>query len=162
MNMKCGASCACNCKNAKDWALLALRLAVGVIFILHGYDKIWGAIGMPAFTGMVAKIGFPAPALFAWIAALAEFVGGIALVVGIGTTIASVLLGIVMLVAIFGLKGFHLPMIDADLSLLAISVAIFLLGPGRFSAAAMLCKGCEEGGMCCNKDDAKKMSAGKK
>ena len=58
MNMKCGLSCVCNCKNAKDWALLALRVALGVIFVFHGYGKLWGAPGIEAFTGMIDKIGF--------------------------------------------------------------------------------------------------------
>ena len=151
-----------SCKNAKDWALLALRIAIGVIFILHGYDKLWGSIGMTAFTGMVAHIGFPMPAFFAYVAALSEFFGGIALLVGIGTSIASALIAIVMLVAIFGVKGFHFPMIDSDFSLLAMSIAIFLMGAGRYSVAAMMCKGCEDGGACCNKDGKKMMPAGKK
>ncbi len=151
MNMKCGVSCACSCKNAKDWGLLALRVAMGVIFIAHGYAKLNG--GMPMFTGMVAGLGFPMASFFAYAAALTEFLGGIALLLGIGTSIASVLTAIVMLVAILGVKGLKLPMIDADLSLLAMSVAIFCMGPGRFSLAATMCKGCEEGGRCCNKSD---------
>lgn len=161
MNMKCGLSCVCNCKNAKDWALLALRIVLGVIFILHGYDKLWGKIGMENFTGMVDKLGFPAPVLFAYLAALAEFFGGIALLVGIGTTVASALLLVVMLVAMIGVKSFRFPAIDADLSLFAMSLAVLLMGPGRYSLAAMMCKGCEDGGRCCNKDDMK-MAPGKK
>ncbi len=159
--MKCGLSCVCNCKNAKDWALLALRVALGVIFVFHGYGKLWGAPGIEAFTGMIDKIGFPAPALFAYLAALSEFVGGIALLAGIGTTIASGLLVVVMLVAILAVHGIKFPGIDAPLSLLAMSLAVLLMGPGRYSLAAMMCKGCEDGGRCCNKDDAKMMS-GKK
>jgi uncharacterized membrane protein YphA (DoxX/SURF4 family) len=141
MNMKCGLSCVCNCKNAKDWALLALRLVLGVIFVFHGYGKLWGAPGIEAFTGMIDKIGFPAPALFAYLAALTEFIGGLALLAGIGTTVASGLLVIVMLVAILAVHGIKCP--------------------GRYSVAAMMCKGCEDGGRCCNKDDAK-MTSGKK
>ena len=135
---KCLCSAPCTCRSAKDWALLALRIALGVVFILHGYDKLFG--GMEGFIGMVGRLGFPAPAFFAYAAALTEFVGGIAILLGAFTTVASGLMVIVMLVAIFGAKGFKFPMIDADVALLAMAVAIGLMGPGRFSLAALVSK----------------------
>lgn len=156
MKMNCGISCMSSCKNAKDWALLALRIALGVIFIFHGYDKLWGGTGMTAFTGLVASIGFPVPTFFAYVAALSEFFGGIALLVGVGTCIASSLLAIIMLVSILGLKGIHFPAIDADLALLAMSIAILLMGSGSYSLSAMCCNGCgSEGASCCSKEGGK-------
>lgn len=122
-------------RNTLSYALLALRIAAGAIFIFHGYGKLFGgAPGMEVFTAMVARIGFPLPAVFAYAAAFSEFFGGLALVLGIFTRVASVFTGIVMLVALVGVKQFKLPMADADLALLAISFALFLVGPGRYTA----------------------------
>lgn len=117
-----------------DVALLILRIAIGVIFIQHGYGKLFGdAPGMTAFTGMVASLGFPAPAFFAYAAGLSEFFGGIALLLGIFTDIAAVLIAIVMLVALVGVKKFMFPGADVDVALLAIALAIYFLGPGKYA-----------------------------
>lgn len=135
-----GNSCECQSKHGrKSIALLILRIAIGVIFIVHGYGKLFGgAPGMPAFTGMVAGLGFPMPAFFAYAAALSEFLGGIALLLGIGTRIASVLIMIVMVVAFMGVKQFSLPKGDPDVALFAIALAIYFMGPGKYSLAAKL------------------------
>lgn len=128
--MKCENVC---CDNARclDWGLCILRLAAGIILAIHGYGKLFGhAPGMTAFTGMVAGLGFPFPGFFAYAAALTEFFGGIALILGIYTQYATVLIAIVMIVAWAGVKKFGLPMGDADLALLAIAIALRCTGPG--------------------------------
>ncbi len=117
-----------------DVALLILRVAVGVIFILHGYGKLFGnAPGMTAFTGMVAHIGFPAPTLFAYAAAFAEFFGGIAVLLGIFTDVAAILISIVMLVTFVGVKKFSFPSADPDFALLAITLSLYFMGPGKYT-----------------------------
>lgn len=159
------------CGSARDIGLLALRIGVGAILIMHGYGKLFGgAPGMDMFTGMVTGLGFPAPTLFAYAAALTEFFGGIAILLGIFTSVASVLGAIVMLVALFMVKKFAFPASDIDVSLLASLVAIFCLGAGRFSLASafkMNSAGCCGNNTCCDsdKDDAivdKKMHNHKK
>lgn len=138
----------CSKGSCIDCALLVLRLALGIIFVIHGYGKLFGnAPGMEAFTGMVAGLGFPAPALFAYIAALTEFLGGIAMILGIFTKPASVLLAIVMLVAWGGVKKFNLPKGDADFALLAMAVAIYLAGPGCYTIRRWMKGGSKEGMM---------------
>lgn len=125
----------------KAYGLLALRLSAGIIFVIHGYGKLFGNMpGMDAFTGMVGKIGFPFPAFFAYVAALTEFVGGLLLIAGVGTQIVSVLLAIVMLVAWGMVKKFALPAGDADFALLAMMISLFCTGPGRFSVRGMMKK----------------------
>lgn len=121
-----------------DVAILALRLAAGVIFVLHGYGKLFG--GMKMFTGMVAGLHFPAPTLFAYLAALSEFCGGIALILGIFPQVASFFIACVMLTAMIGVKKFSLPKADPDLALLAIAFAVGLMGAGRYSLQALLAK----------------------
>ena len=134
--------------DCKSWGLLALRLALAIVFIQHGYGKLFGGNpGMEAFTGMVAALGFPLPAIFAYAAALSEFVGGLALLVGAYTKIAGAFIGIVMLVALFGVQKFAFPSADVDLALLGGAVALFCLGGGRFSVMHYFGKGdcCGEG-----------------
>ena len=83
----------------KDYAVLSLRVVLGIIFIYHGYQKLFGGL---AGTGQFfASLGIPLASFFAVIVALVEFFGGIALLIGFLTRWASVLLGIGMLVAFF-------------------------------------------------------------
>lgn len=128
-------------KGAK--AKLILRLAAGIILVLHGYGKLFG--GMDMFTGMVANLGFPLPTLFAYLSALTEFLGGLALILGLCTRQAAALITINMLVAWGMAKGFSLPKGDADLMLLATAIALLLGGPGKLSLDHKYCKG---GAMC--------------
>ena len=122
----------------KSVGLLVLRLAAGIIFVMHGYGKLFGnAPGMTAFTGMVDKIGFPMPAFFAYLGALVEFLGGIALILGVWVPVASALLFVFMLVAFFGVKKASFPAADVDFALLAIAFSMLFTGPGRYTVMGM-------------------------
>jgi putative oxidoreductase len=152
----------CQCKSAfnkKAFGLLVLRVFLGLIFAYHGYGKLFGgAPGMDAFTGMVAGLGFPVAGLFAYIVALTEFFGGIALILGIGTKFVSPVLVITMLVAIFKVKGGISPKSELDVALLGMAIAVGFTGPGKYSLASKLGMGCDEGtGSCFPKqEEAKK------
>lgn len=146
-------SCA---RSSRDIALLALRISVGVIFVMHGYGKLFGdAPGMTAFTGMISGLGFPLPGFFAYAAALTEFVGGIAILLGLFTSVAAALGAVVMLVAMIMVKKFAFPASDVDLALLGSLIALVCLGAGRYSLAGMLnlktADGC--GTACCDNGD---------
>jgi putative oxidoreductase len=80
----------------KPLALLLLRVALGVIFVYHGYPKLFTHTRqtMDAFGHM----GFPA--YFAYIAGVIEFFGGCLLIVGLFTRIAALLLAGEMAVAL--------------------------------------------------------------
>ena len=122
-----------------DVALLTLRLVAGVIFVMHGYGKLFGnAPGMEMFTKMVAGLHFPMPVVFAYLAACSEFFGGLALLLGLAPRVASFFLAVVMLVAFFGAKGGALPKGDVDLALLAIVLALGLLGHGKYALSTKL------------------------
>lgn len=122
-----------------DAALLVLRLALGAIFILHGYGKVFGHMpSMEMFSGMVSKIGFPMPGFFAWVAALTEFAGGIAILLGICTRVAGPFIAFEMFVTTVFVKKFLFPAADEDLALFAIAIAITLMGPGCYSLAKAL------------------------
>jgi len=149
----------CCGENMAAIGLLALRLAVGAIFIYHGWDKLSDMDKTVTGFGMM---GFPLPAFFAWLVALVEFVGGVALVLGIYTKEFAKLLAIIMLVAILkvhlggGFKG-----MEYQISLLGGSLALAGLGAGpwRLIKKESCCGSKEEKGGCCGgvcKDNHKK------
>jgi putative oxidoreductase len=117
-----------------DIAHLGLRLAVGVIFIAHGAAKF-----NPGFGGFLSSLGIPVEMQIP--IALAETVPGILLIVGVLSRLASSLLSIVMLGAIFHVK--HAENLtgqggyEIDLILLAANLVIIVAGPGRISLAHM-------------------------
>ena len=81
---------------------LALRLYLGPVFVFAGWKKIVGIEDTIAWFGNPDwGLGLPLPELMAWLASLAEFGGGIALLLGLGVRFFSVPLMITMLVAAF-------------------------------------------------------------
>ena len=113
-----------------DIVLWGLRTAVGVIFIAHGTGKF-----DPGFAGFLNNIGLPVEMQIP--IALAETVPGILLVVGVLSRISSSLLSIVMLGAIFYVKGASNLTgqggFEIDLILLASNLVVIVAGPGRVS-----------------------------
>ena len=71
------------------YAVTILRIVIGLIFLLMGLGKFQnaaGAIGFPAgFITTVGSLGFPVPGLLAWLPLILEPIGGLLLVLGIGT-----------------------------------------------------------------------------
>lgn len=122
--------------------LLVVRVVMGVAFILHGWPKIQNPMGW-----MNAMGGEGVPSFIQALAALAEFGGGIALVLGLLTPLAA--LGIVcqMLGALFMV---HFPMghpfvaptggpsYELPLVYLALAILLLVMGPGRWSFDALL------------------------
>jgi putative oxidoreductase len=86
-----------------DVALLVLRLGGLGLALAHGYGKVMSlSTGHgEGFIAGVESLGFPLPGLFAWAAALAEFLGGLCVALGLGTRVAAALAGVTMLVAAF-------------------------------------------------------------
>ena len=121
-----------------DIANMGMRAAIGVIFIVHGFGK----FGNPGFGGWISSMGIPAEMQIP--IALAEFVPGILLLIGVLTRISGALLSIVMLGAIFLVKGAS--SLDGDkgyefdLILLAASLIVIVAGPGRVSASHVIKK----------------------
>jgi len=122
-------------------ALLLLRLILGVIFAAHGMQKLFGAFGGPGLNGvagMFKELGF-SPALFwAWIVALSEGLGGLALILGVLPRIFAGLIAIVMLVAILKVHGSHGLFagnggMEYPLLILTVCIFIILVGAGKFS-----------------------------
>ncbi len=66
------------------WGLTVLRVVVGIVFLMHGYQKFF-KFGFRGVAGMLTHLGIPLPAFFAIVLMLVEFVGGILLITGLAT-----------------------------------------------------------------------------
>ncbi len=124
-------------KILNDVVFIGLRSAIGVIFIVHGIGKF-----NPGFAGFLSNIGLP-PEMQIPIA-LAELVPGILLVFGVLSRLSASLLCIIMLGAIFHVKGAQSLTgdggVELDLILLASSLVIMIAGPGRISLSHIIKK----------------------
>lgn len=115
-----------------DAVFMGVRASVGVIFILHGMGKF-----NPGFANALPNMGLP-PELQIPIA-LAEVVPGILLIIGVLSRFSGALLAIVMMGAIFHVKGAQSMTgdggVEFDVILLAASLLIMVAGPGRIAVA---------------------------
>lgn len=117
-----------------DIGLLALRVMGGLGIATHGYGKLFTEGRMDGFVETVAGMGFPLPVLFAWLAALSEFAGGILLAVGLATRYTAFLIFGTMTVAAFVAHAGD-PFAGREMALLywSIAIAFMGLGGGRLS-----------------------------
>ena len=122
---------------ATDAALLVARVAVGIVFTAHGWQKLRD-FGHTGTTQSFDAMGVPLPSVSAYYSTWVELLGGVALILGVLTPIAGLLLFFDMLGAflivhagngIFSSEGGY----EAVLTLGAISLALVLAGAGRFS-----------------------------
>ncbi len=114
-----------------DLALLLLRIGVGIIFIVAGWGKLTGIEGT---IGFFENIGIPLPVIMAWVVAIVEFFGGIMVLLGAYARIPYLLLAIIMVVALLTTKlGGEFSAARLDIMLLLTSLALFMLGSGRYS-----------------------------
>ncbi len=119
---------------SKNLSLLILRCMAGLIFALHGYDKIFGESGVSGFAGYVESLGIPFPLFGAWLAALSEFIGGLALITGVGARLMSITLIFTMLTAALVAHPGEFPgKMEFPLLLAATALVIGLMGPGKYA-----------------------------
>jgi putative oxidoreductase len=128
------------------FGLLILRVVVGLILAGHGAQKLfgwWGGQGMNGWTEMVAKLRIRPAQPWAWVAALAEFGGGILLALGFLSPLGNLAIAGSMVVAIATVhlrRGFWVTKggYEFNLALLAAVAALALTGPGAYSLDAAL------------------------
>jgi putative oxidoreductase len=129
-----------------DWTLTLLRLVMGIVFFMHGAQKTFGWFGGFGYNG---TMGFftnmmHIPAIFAFLAICAEFLGGIGLIVGALGRIAAFGIACNMVVALLLVHaqfGFFMNWTGQqkgegfEYHLLAIAIAVVLMikGSGAFS-----------------------------
>jgi len=88
-----------NFLGSKNWGMLLIRLVVGSVFIVHGWDKIQNIEGIIGFFGSLGLAS-----IFAYLVAWTEFLGGIAVLIGLFYKYAAYLLAVVMVGAIYLVK----------------------------------------------------------
>ncbi len=128
------------------WAPLALRLPIGIIFVAHGAQKLFGAFGGYGLEGtsqFMASLGLTPGYLMALLAGSAEFFGGLALLFGVLVRPAAAVLAFAMVVAILSVHiGHGLFMANNGyeyaLALLTVSVSLLISGAGWLSVDAAL------------------------
>ena len=134
-----------------DPVMLALRLALGAMILPHGAQKLLGWFGGYGFSGTMNFFTetMHIPALFALLAILAEFFGGLALIAGLGGRFAALTVGTVMVVAALTShlrNGFFMNWFgnqagegfEFHLLAVAIALAIVVRGSGAWSVDRLL------------------------
>jgi putative oxidoreductase len=123
------------------WGMVPLRIAVGLVFLMHGAQKLF-VFGLGGTADIMGKLGLPLPMLCAMIVIVVELLGGLAILLGVFTRVAGALLAFEMLVAIIVARlsgGFFAPYgFEFELTLLAASLTFALHGPGQMSLEEML------------------------
>lgn len=114
-------------KNKFEVSTLILRVVLGISFFIHGLSKFQG--GIENIVGWFDSIGLPG--VLAYAVAVIELVGGVALVLGLGSRVVSILLSLVMIGAMVKVKfavGFlgngQMAGYELDLAFLAMAIVI--------------------------------------
>lgn len=130
----------------EDFSIIFLRLGLGVVFFAHGSQKLFGWFGGYGFNGTMnlftGSLGIPA--LFAFLAIMAEFFGALGLLFGLLTRLAAFGIATVMVVAVLMVHlqyGFFMNWsgklqgegIEYHLLVLTISIVLMINGGGRWS-----------------------------
>jgi putative oxidoreductase len=123
-----------------DAGLLLARIMLAVVFVFHGSQKLFAAFGGPGiqgFAGFLGQLGVPLPTVSAYLAGGAEFFGGLLLLAGAFTRLATVPMIFTMLVASFAVHGNAFSIQQGGMEY-ALTLAVFLLvlcltGAGRVS-----------------------------
>jgi putative oxidoreductase len=121
--------------------VLILRMTIGIIFVAHGLQRVFGLFDGPGISGtarMLDGIGFAYPVFWAWAFAATEAIGGIFLTLGIlPRTTSAVFAGMTLLgiMKIYGPKGFFYTQNGIEYPLVVLMVCLFFVmaGGGKFS-----------------------------
>ncbi len=128
-------------------ATIPLRIGLGLIFLAHGSQKLFGWLGGKGLVGtadfFALKVGLTPGIFWATLAGIGEFGGGLLLFLGLFTRLGALSIAIVMLVAIFKVHwgAFFMPTgAEFALSLFCSALALLITGGGNFSLDAWLQK----------------------
>ncbi|KZB90471.1 oxidoreductase [Bacillus sp. VT 712] len=126
--------------------LLLIRLVIGLSFMAHGAQKLFGWFGghgLKGTGGWFESIGMKPGVRMALIAGLSELVGGALFAVGFLTPLAALMIAGTMLIAIIkvhGPNGYWSTQngYEYNLTLLVVAVSIAIIGPGYYAIDALI------------------------
>lgn len=131
--------------NARNWALTAPRLAVGIVMAAHGAQKLFGWFGGYGLQGtggyFAHQLGMTPGVFWAALAGGGEFFGGLLLLLGLATRFGALTTAIIMGVAISTAHwgAFFLPAgMEYALTIFSVAIALLLGGGGALSLDARL------------------------
>src|SRR5580658_10100971 len=124
-----------------DLELLIMRIACALPFIYHGCAILFGMFGGPGPQGFAAFMHMPVAV--GYLVGLAQFAGGIAILLGVLLRVGTVCVIVVMLGAIFIVhlpKGYDIGHggLEYALTELLLALGLSLAGPGKYSLAGVL------------------------
>ena len=127
-----------NDRQAVDVALLIVRVIVGVIFMAHGAQKLFGAFGGPGLSKTVESMG-----TLGYFVTVGEFFGGLGLVFGFLSRFSAASLIVIMIgaiVTVHGKNGFFMANsgFEYNLALIGLLAPILIVGPGRYAVGRLL------------------------
>jgi len=129
-----------------DLGLLIIRLVIGVLFIGHGAQKLFGWFGghgLKGTGGWFESIGMKPGVMLALSAGLAELIGGILFALGLLTPLAALMIAGTMVMAIVKVHGPNglwatSNGYEYNLTLISVAIGIALIGPGRYALDFLL------------------------
>ncbi|MGW7162660.1 DoxX family protein [Paenibacillus taichungensis] len=129
-----------------DVGLLLIRLVIGLSFMAHGAQKLFGwfgGYGIKGTGGWFESMGMKPGALVALLAGLSEFGGGLLLALGLLTPVGGILIALTMVIAIVkvhGANGYWSTQngFEYNLAILVVGVALALTGGGQYALDALI------------------------
>jgi putative oxidoreductase len=126
--------------------LLLIRLVIGILFIGHGAQKLFGwfgGYGLKGTGGWFESIGMKPGVTMALMAGSTELVGGLLFALGLVTPLGGILIAATMVIAIAKVHGANglwstSNGYEYNLVLLAVTIGIALVGPGQYALDAFL------------------------
>ncbi|PFP31122.1 oxidoreductase [Bacillus sp. AFS073361] len=126
--------------------LLVIRLVIGLLFVGHGAQKLFGwfgGYGLKGTGGWFESIGMKPGVTMALFAGLAELIGGLLFALGLLTPLAGIIIAGTMVMSIVKV---HAPNglwatangYEYNLTLLAVAIGVALIGPGQYALDAIL------------------------
>jgi putative oxidoreductase len=120
----------------EKWGLLPLRCVVALVFLMHGGQKVL-YFGVSGVADMLSKLGFVYPTFFAVLLMVIEVAGGLAILFGLFTRVAGLVLAVEMAIAIYVARlggGFFTPYgFEFELTLMGACLTFAAVGAGGAS-----------------------------
>ncbi len=127
-----------------DSALLVLRVVLGIVFMIHGSQLMFGALGGPGLAKFAQTMG-----PLGYLVAIGQFFGGLGIVVGVLTRFSAAAIAVIMVGAIVKVhlvNGFFMNWYgkqagegyEYHLLVIAMCVVLLITGPGRYAVQAAL------------------------